>query len=98
MDYANSYWFDDGYGDHLRHYLWAMAAIPEFAPVGENHLLGSSSVVTRVSYEPHAITYRTFDQDSREVLRLKARPRRVTAGERDLTAVNAGGGDGFTVE
>jgi hypothetical protein len=49
LDYADSYWFDDGYGDHIRHYLWAMGAIPEFAPAGENHVLRSSSVVTHVA-------------------------------------------------
>ena len=61
LDYADSYWFDDGYGDHIRHYLWAMGAIPEFAPIRENHLLRSSSVVTHVSYGNVSIEYKTFD-------------------------------------
>lgn len=52
LDYADSYWFDDGYGDHIRHYLWAMGAIPELAPLGQNHLLRSSSVVKKVMARP----------------------------------------------
>ena len=43
-------WLTDGYGDYVRHYLRAMAAMPELAPAGENHLLGSSSVVTSIVY------------------------------------------------
>jgi hypothetical protein len=79
LDYADSYWFDDGYADHIRHYLWAMAAIPEFAPTRENHLLRSSSVVTHVSYERNKIQYKTFDRDATEVLRLAAGPAQITA-------------------
>ena len=98
LDYADSYWFDDGYGDHIRHYLWAMGAIPEFAPMGENHLLRSSSVVTHVSYQTDAIEYTTFRADASEVLRLKAAPRLITAGatklamEKDLTK------EGYTIQ
>lgn len=91
LDYADSYWFDDGYGDHIRHYLWAMGAIPESAPAGENHLLRSSSIVTHVSYSPDSIQYTTFRSDASEVLRLKAAPKLITADatklaiEKDLT-------------
>ena len=46
----NTYWFSDGYGDYLRSFNWAMAAIPELAPKRQNHLLGSSSVVRPISY------------------------------------------------
>ncbi len=79
LDYADSYWFDDGYGDHIRNYLWAMGAVPEFAPDGENHLLRSSSVVTEVEYGAKRIHYRTFDSDGRETLRTNFRPTRVMA-------------------
>ena len=84
LDYADSYWFDDGYGDHVRHYLWAIGAIPEFAPLGQNHLLRSSSVVRKVKYENKSIVYETFDPDATEVLRLNREPLHVTAGGKDL--------------
>jgi hypothetical protein len=38
-------WFEDGYGDAGRSFLWALGAIPAFAPVGQDHLLRSSSIV-----------------------------------------------------
>jgi len=60
--------------------MWAMGAIPEFAPKGQNHLLRSSSVVQNVHYGAHDITYRTFDRKATEVLRLHFKPTRVTAG------------------
>lgn len=48
----SGYWWDDGYGDYVRNFMWAMGAIPQFAPIGENHLLRSSSVVQKVAYGP----------------------------------------------
>ncbi len=74
------YWFSDGYSDYLRSFNWTMAAIPSLAPVGESHLLGSTSVVQRVAYSHDRITYRTFDADATEVLRLAFRPDSITAG------------------
>ena len=96
LDYADSYWFDDGYGDHIRHYLWAMGAIPELAPIRENHLLRSSSVVTHVSYTGNAIGYKTFDAEAHEVLRLTSSPARVTADGKQLSQSDDPAKDGFT--
>jgi hypothetical protein len=77
---GNTFWFSDGYGDYLRSFNWAMAAMPELAPKRQNHVLGSSSVVQSVAYSRSSVAYRTFDAGSTEVLRLRFRPRRVTAG------------------
>jgi hypothetical protein len=82
--FDGQYWFSDGYSDYLRHFNWAMGAIPEFAPVGENHLLRSSSVVQHVEYDNRSLSYRTFDKDAMEVLRLTYRPTRITAGSEAL--------------
>lgn len=80
-------WWSDGYGDYIRHYFEGMAAIPEWAPAGENHLLRTSSVVQEIHYEAAAIRFRTFDPEGRERLRLKSRPQRVRVGERDWPEV-----------
>ncbi len=98
LDYSDTYWFSDGYSDHLRHYLWAMGGIPQFAPVGENHLLRSSSVVTKVTYSDGAILYKTFDEEGREVLRVKSRPARVTCGQKALDEVRDADAEGFTLK
>ena len=94
----NTYWFSDGYGDYLRSFNWAMAAIPEFAPKRQSHLLGSSSVVQRVAYGRAGISYRTFDPRAVEVLRLAYRPGAVRAGGRTLPLVEELTGDGYTVK
>jgi pimeloyl-ACP methyl ester carboxylesterase len=100
---GNTFWFSDGYGDYLRSFNWAMAAMPELAPKRQNHLLGSGSVVQSVAYSRNSVAYRTFDARSTEVLRLRFRPRGVTArtplAERDDLASEGyvlqplGGGD-----
>jgi len=43
-------WLTDGYGDYVRHYLRAMADLPELSPSDEEHILYSSSVVQQVQY------------------------------------------------
>jgi len=66
-------WLTDGYGDYVRHYLRAMAAMPELAPF-KNHLLKSSSVVRSISYSPEQITFTSFDDHSEVTLRLLSKP------------------------
>lgn len=97
LDYADSYWFDDGYGDHIRNYLWAMGAIPEFAPLGQNHLLRSSSVVRKVNYGKSWLIYETFEPDATEVLRLNRAPAQITAGGNALRRVDVLAPRGYTV-
>ena len=45
-------WLTDGYGDYVRHYLRAMAFLPELAPADQNHLLSSTSVIQLMEYQP----------------------------------------------
>jgi hypothetical protein len=79
-DPYEGFWFSDGYGDYIRHFLVAMAAVPEWAPSRENHLLSTTSVVTRIDYAPERIAWRTFDADATETFRLTSRPAKVTIG------------------
>ena len=74
-----------------------MGAVPEFAPIGQNHLLRSTSIVQSVTYGRGSIEYRTFDQSGMEVLRLNFRPGRVTAGSERLSVREDLKGDGYTV-
>jgi Prolyl oligopeptidase family len=104
---TNTYWFSDGYADYLRSFNWAMAAMPELAPKRQDHLLGSTSVVQAVTYGKRRLSYRTFDADSVETLRLSYMPRRVAAGTKVLQvsanpasagySVRAAGGGDFIV-
>ena len=87
-------WWTDGYGDFVRHYLRAMATDPELAPSGQNHILDSSSVVRDVKYAPDQISYKTFDENSTETLRLVRKPLSVLCGDttlNDARTLDAGG-------
>jgi hypothetical protein len=98
IDYKNYYWFSDGYADYMRHFQWAMGAVPEFAPAGIDHILRSSSVVQKVKYAPHSVKYRTFDADATEVLRLRFKPAHVTAGGAALKLRGDTREAGYTLE
>ena len=63
-------WLTDGYGDYVRHYLRAMASMPELAPGDQNHLLRTSSVIQSIQYSPETITYKKFDARSVEHIKL----------------------------
>jgi hypothetical protein len=82
--YDKEWWFSDGYGDYIRHFMAGMGAVPAWAPASENHLLHSTSVVTRVAYGQHEIVYQTFDPDSTEIVRLTAAPLSILAGTTSL--------------
>ena len=98
LDFGDPYWFSDGYSDYLRHFNWAMGAAPEFAPVGEDHLLGSTSVVQRVSYGERSLKYKTFDSSATEVLRLSFKPVRILAGGAPLAQRADLKEEGYTVQ
>ena len=81
----NALWFEDGYGDAGRNFIWAMGAIPEFAPIGQNHILRATSVVQKVAYGSGSVSYQTFDKNGFEVLRLSFNPGRLMAGSARLS-------------
>ena len=97
-DYSDPYWFSDGYSDYLRHFQWAMGAIPDFAPAGQDHILRSSSVVQMVKYGERSVEYRTFDAAANEVLRLSFKPLRVTAGGATLKQRGDTRETGYTIQ
>ena len=87
-DPATSCWFSDGYGDYLRHFERGIASVPEWAPAKESHLLGSTSVVRSIRYSSNRIEYLTFDDKSREVLKLSETPLAIQAGRKWLHQVH----------
>jgi hypothetical protein len=88
---GEGYWFSDGYGDYLRHFERGMASVPDWAPVGENHLLRSSSVIRHVSYRSGCVAYRAFDSHGEELLKLRAKPTHVRGARVESVAAVDGG-------
>jgi hypothetical protein len=83
--FGPQWWFTDEFADGPRRLMDAFWAVPEWAPADESHLLGSSSVVTRITYSKGSVTYSTFDPESVDVLRLDFIPEFVTADGHPLS-------------
>jgi hypothetical protein len=79
-DFSNAnQWFSDGYGDYIRHFMTGMAAVPEWSPSNQTHLLRSSSVVKGITYGLNSVNYSTYDGTATEVLHVDFTPVTVTA-------------------
>ncbi|MDR3687974.1 MAG: hypothetical protein P4L46_01255 [Fimbriimonas sp.] len=87
LDEGTGYWFSDGYGDYMRHFQRGIASVPEWAPVNEDHILGSTSVVRFASYSPHLLRYTTFDRSGQEVLHLRRIPKSIRCQGRGMRRV-----------
>ena len=100
LDEGTGYWFSDGYGDYMRHFLRGMASVPEWAPSHENHLLRSRSIIRSIRYNPDTIVYTTFDSASKELLKLAKRPREIRQNNEKLPLADRlnGSKDGYTAE
>ena len=86
------------YSQHLYtvcHLLECMAAFPEIAPQGEDHILGSSTALRNVRYAPGNLGYATAFP-AKESIKLKSEPRAVQLGGRALA--KGGQGDGWTFD
>ena len=80
----NQWWFTDEFADGPRRLMDGLWAVPTWAPADESHLLGTTSVVTRISYGKGSVTYSTFDPEATDVLRLDFTPASVTVDGRPL--------------
>ena len=96
LDEGTGYWFSDGYGDYMRHFLRGMASVPQWAPVDENHMLKSSSIIRKIQYGSEKITYTTFDKNSAELFKLSHQPKGIVAGGKILSLDAET--DGYTVK
>ena len=79
------------YSQHLYtvcHVLEAMPGLPEIAPDGQDHLLGSDLFIREIRYSPGEIEFETI-APSRTVLKLSFAPKVVRAGTRELSRVKS---------
>lgn len=84
-------WWSDCYGECPRMFYHVFAAIPEWAPPGEDHILYSEGILREVSYGKNSVKY-TAARPGTEYLRVSFKPSSVTvngeliACSSDLTA------------
>jgi len=67
-------WFVDSYFDYISHFIVGMAEMPEMAPEGEDHFLGTTDFVKQIDYSPGRIEYHTFGRKGDDILRLSFQP------------------------
>lgn len=91
-------WWSDGYSDYIKHYFDGMAAIPEWAPQGEDHLIKSTSAVLNIDYQPAKISFKTYDSESNVILRLTSKPKTITVNGKTISEKQIATSDGFTWE
>jgi hypothetical protein len=96
--FSGQWWFTDEFADGPRRLMDAFWAVPEWAPADESHLLGSSSVVTKIKYGKGSVTYSTFDPQSVDVLRLDFVPDSITAQGKPLAKRKDLDAPGFTFD
>jgi hypothetical protein len=77
-------WWSDCYGECPRMFYHVFAAVPEWAPPGEDHILYSESVLKNVNYSKNQVRYATEDKTGKEYLRLTFRPVKVVLNEKNL--------------
>ena len=82
---VNNQWFTDGYADYIRHFLTSMQAFPEWAPGGQTHLTGSTSMVRTISYAADGVQYTTLDPSATDSLRVAFTPASVLVNGAPLT-------------
>jgi hypothetical protein len=71
-------WWSDCYGECPRMFYHAMAAVPEWAPENEDHILYSSGLVKNVGYDEKNIRYTTTDRSGKEYIKTSFKPSAVT--------------------
>ncbi|MEP6897407.1 MAG: hypothetical protein ABI870_02645 [Rhodanobacter sp.] len=92
------WWFTDEFADGPRRMMDGIWAVPIWAPAGESHFLGSTSVVTRIAYGRGSVTYVTFDAAADDVLRLDFTPTTVSADGRPLAPSTTSSSAGYSFD
>ncbi len=79
-----SSWFSDGYSDYIRHFLDGYAAVPEWVPLDQDHVLRSSSAIQKISYSNSSIQMKTHDNKGHLTVRMNAKPKSISIGNNKL--------------
>ena len=91
-------WWSDCYGEGPRMFYHAFAAIPEWAPPGENHILYSEGVLKNVSYEPKKVQYTATDKTGIEYIRLAFKPVQIKLNDTKISNAWGSSGQAFTLK
>lgn len=91
-------WWSDTYGECTRMFYHGFAANPQWAPIGENHILYSEGVLKNVSYQPKKIQYSTTDKNGTEFLRLAFKPAKISVNGIKISLRSDISKEGYTLQ
>jgi len=67
-------WWSDSYGEGPSMFYHVLAAVPEWAPRGENHFLYSPGIATNIIYSDNRLSYTATDQTGTDYFRVSFKP------------------------
>ena len=91
-------WWSDSYGEGPSMFYHAFAAVPEWAPPGENHILYSKGVLKNVSYQARKVQYAPTDNNGMEFLRLAFKPTKITVNGIKISLRSNTDEEGYTLK
>ena len=92
-----SNWWSDCYGEGPRMFYHVFAAIPEWAPPRQNHILYSAGVLKDIRYTADKISYTPTVAKDIEFVKTSFRPARVTINNRQLQLSGDVAKHGYTI-
>ena len=93
-DDLEGYWFSDGYGDYMIHFLDGMAAVPAWAPRDKPRVLRTTTVLRSMSSTAGRLVYNPFGPGTDEIV-VPGREAKVRVDGQELKPrERKAGGDG----
>jgi hypothetical protein len=89
-------WWSDCYGEGPRMFYHAFAAIPEWSPQSENHILYSNGILKNVVYQTKKVQYTAATKIGTEYLHLAFKPSEITINGIKISSA-AGAKEGYTL-
>ncbi|MDD4227409.1 MAG: hypothetical protein PHU98_13600 [Mariniphaga sp.] len=90
-------WWSDCYGECPRMFYHVFAAVPEWAPPHENHILYSEEILKNVAYSRQMVRYTATTEEGTEFLRLAFLPKEITLNGKSLQQSSSLNADYYTV-
>ena len=91
-------WWSDSYGECPRMFYHAFAAMPEWVPPDENHILYSHAILKNVSQQSQKVEYTATDKKGIEYLHLSFKPAKVTINGNKISLVTNSKDEGYTLK
>jgi len=93
-----SNWWSDCYGEGPRMFYHAFAAIPEWVPPGENHILYSECVLKNVFYQSNKLMYTATMNSGIEFIKLSFKPDKIILNGSEIPLLSEEDKQGYTLK